>query len=178
MSINLFLYLLMFSSAICLTKGTSVERIPKKSAQSDNTDTNKETHKEPAVQISAKPAKPVTHSDSSSSVKKDSVKQTPHNQTTSVTKAEKVLDGNNDVPESNSAQAESGAVIRGVLVFGGLGLIFLIYVGVRTYRRRKMPIIRKYGVRARRSDVEMRPLPLDDDEEDETVFDLSHLNKP
>ncbi|XP_072382327.1 uncharacterized protein [Diabrotica undecimpunctata] len=168
MSINLFRFFLMFSLAICLAKG-NVQ--PKDNKPSNNADTDQEKHKNPAVSL-----QPI--SASSSSVKKDSVKQTPLNQTISTTKAEKVLNGNNDVPESNSAQVESGAVIRGVLVFGGLSLIFLIYVAVRTYRRRKLPIIRKYGVRGRRSDVEMRPLPLDDDEEDETVFDLSHLNKP
>lgn len=39
-------------------------------------------------------------------------------------------------------------------------------------------IIKKYGERNRRTNVEMTPLPLhdDDDEEDETVFDLGHVN--
>lgn len=39
-------------------------------------------------------------------------------------------------------------------------------------------IIKKYGERKRRTDVEMAPLPLhnDDDEEDETLFDLGNVN--
>lgn len=33
-------------------------------------------------------------------------------------------------------------------------------------------VVRKYGIKANRSDMEMRPLPLDeDDEEDTVVFD-------
>ncbi|XP_057659642.1 uncharacterized protein LOC130895966 [Diorhabda carinulata] len=80
--------------------------------------------------------------------------------------------------ESNNSDVESGAVIRGILVFVGIGLIFIVYIACKTYRRNKMPIIKKYGVRGRKSDVEMKPLPLDDDEDDETVFDLGNLNKP
>lgn len=39
-------------------------------------------------------------------------------------------------------------------------------------------VIKKYGERNRRTDVEMTPLPLhDDDEEDETVFDLGSVNR-
>ena len=33
-------------------------------------------------------------------------------------------------------------------------------------------IVRKYGVVTERSDMEMLPLPLDDDEDDDTVFDM------
>lgn len=80
--------------------------------------------------------------------------------------------------ESNNSDVESGTVIRGVLVFVGLGLIFIVYISCKTYSKKKIPIIKKYGVRGRRSDLEMRPLPLDDDEDDETVFDLGNLNKP
>lgn len=34
--------------------------------------------------------------------------------------------------------------------------------------------VSKYGVRARRGDVEMLPLPLDEDTEDDTVFDIGN----
>lgn len=38
-------------------------------------------------------------------------------------------------------------------------------------------IVKKYGERYRRTDVEMTPLPLnEDEEEDETVFDLENIN--
>ena len=38
-------------------------------------------------------------------------------------------------------------------------------------------MIRKYGILAHRQDVEMRPLPLDeDDEDDTTVFDVSSMS--
>lgn len=37
-------------------------------------------------------------------------------------------------------------------------------------------MVRKYGVLAHRQDVEMRPLPLDEeDDEDTTVFDASNV---
>lgn len=46
------------------------------------------------------------------------------------------------------------------------------------FRNRRVPkIIKKYGERNRRTDVEMAPLPLhEDDEDDETVFDLGNVN--
>lgn len=38
-------------------------------------------------------------------------------------------------------------------------------------------MVRKYGVLAHRQDVEMRPLPLDeDDEDDTTIFDASNIS--
>lgn len=37
-------------------------------------------------------------------------------------------------------------------------------------------MVRKYGILAHRQDVEMRPLPLDEeDDEDTTVFDASNI---
>lgn len=35
-------------------------------------------------------------------------------------------------------------------------------------------MVQKYGVRANRSDIEMRPLPLDDEEDDDTVFEIGN----
>lgn len=38
-------------------------------------------------------------------------------------------------------------------------------------------IVKKYGEKRRRTDVEMAPLPLHvDDDDDETVFDVGNLN--
>lgn len=34
--------------------------------------------------------------------------------------------------------------------------------------------VRKYGVLTQRTDIEMLPLPLDDDEDDDTVFDVGN----
>lgn len=48
---------------------------------------------------------------------------------------------------------------------------------ILNFRRRKQDKsrtkVRKYGIRTNRSDLEMEPLPLSDDDEDETVFDLT-----
>lgn len=47
------------------------------------------------------------------------------------------------------------------------------------YRLRKRPaqMVRKYGVLTNKQDLEMRPLPLDEDDDDETtVFDASGLS--
>jgi hypothetical protein len=38
-------------------------------------------------------------------------------------------------------------------------------------------MVNKYGVRTRRSDIEMTPLPLDEDDEDETLFEVSSANR-
>ncbi|KAF7283926.1 hypothetical protein GWI33_022754 [Rhynchophorus ferrugineus] len=71
----------------------------------------------------------------------------------------------------------TGAIIRALLVFAAIGIIFLLYVCYKTYRHntvdKRCVVIQKYGVRQRRSDMEMVPLPLSDDEDDETVFDLT-----
>ncbi|XP_023018739.1 uncharacterized protein [Leptinotarsa decemlineata] len=84
----------------------------------------------------------------------------------------------NTIDSVEPQNIESGAVMRGVLVFVGIGMLFLVYVGCKTYRRKPNVKVRKYGVRTRRSDVEMTPLPLlNEDEEDETVFDVGTLNR-
>ncbi|KAG5897841.1 hypothetical protein JTB14_011839 [Gonioctena quinquepunctata] len=82
-------------------------------------------------------------------------------------------------PTSDSSQdIETGAVMRGVFVFAAIGILFMTYVAFKTYRRKKSNVlIRKYGIRTRRSDVEMTPLPLEDDDEDETVFEVGNLNR-
>lgn len=42
--------------------------------------------------------------------------------------------GNVKVTENDSPQIESGTVIRGVLVFVGISMIFILYLGCKTYR--------------------------------------------
>ena len=44
-------------------------------------------------------------------------------------------------------------------------------------RGRHPVMVSKYGVRTRRSDIEMTPLPLEEDEEDETLFDVNSTNR-
>lgn len=70
-----------------------------------------------------------------------------------------------------------GALGRGIWVAAGISLLVIMYIGWKTYRQRnkRVPMVRKYGIRARRSDIEMEPLQ-SDDEEDETVFDMKNVN--
>lgn len=35
-------------------------------------------------------------------------------------------------------------------------------------------IVQKYGIRANRSDLEMQPLPLEEEEDEETVFEVGN----
>lgn len=84
---------------------------------------------------------------------------------------------NSDMPKIKD-NVDSGAMIRGFYVFLGLSLLTIFYFLFKTYRLRngsQPPTqVRKYGVLTRRGDVEMLPLPLDDDDEDDTVFDLGN----
>ncbi|KAL1514374.1 hypothetical protein ABEB36_003642 [Hypothenemus hampei] len=86
--------------------------------------------------------------------------------------------GNDIVNLEESGIGDSGAISRAILVFVALSFLFILYVGFQTYRKKKLGrsqmVLRKYGVRTRRSDIEMEPLPLsDDNDDDETLFDLS-----
>ncbi|VEN41716.1 unnamed protein product [Callosobruchus maculatus] len=85
----------------------------------------------------------------------------------------------NVMPEdANPAESESSSLTQGVIVIVSLTMIFFIFLAIRVFRAPRGPnvIVKKYGVRARRCDVEMEPLPLDD-EEDETVFELGNFTK-
>ncbi|XP_046399016.1 membrane protein FAM174A-like [Ischnura elegans] len=67
-----------------------------------------------------------------------------------------------------------GALLRGFYVFLGLSVIVIMYFTVRAIRLgRKKTKVKKYGILASREDVEMTPLGVDDDEEDNTIFDIS-----
>ncbi|XP_076248509.1 uncharacterized protein LOC143188242 [Calliopsis andreniformis] len=71
-----------------------------------------------------------------------------------------------------------GALKRGLYVFVGLSVLVMAYVVFRSLRlsKTRAQMVRKYGVLAHRQDVEMRPLPLDEeDDEDTTVFDASNV---
>lgn len=52
-------------------------------------------------------------------------------------------------------------------------LNFLFYL--RTRKGDTKPLaVRKYGVLTQRTDIEMLPLPLDDEDDDDTVFDVGN----
>ncbi|EZA56936.1 uncharacterized protein LOC105277901 isoform X2 [Ooceraea biroi] len=72
----------------------------------------------------------------------------------------------------------TGALIRGFLVFVGLSILVMAYIVFRSFRlsKTRAQLVRKYGILAHRQDVEMRPLPLEEeDDEDTTVFDASNV---
>lgn len=71
-----------------------------------------------------------------------------------------------------------GALLRGIYVFVGLSVLVMAYIVFRSFRlsKTRAQMVRKYGVLAHRQDVEMRPLPLEEeDDEDTTVFDASNV---
>ncbi|XP_076286028.1 uncharacterized protein LOC143211858 [Lasioglossum baleicum] len=73
----------------------------------------------------------------------------------------------------------TGALKRGLYVFIGLSVLVMAYIMFRNFRlsKTRAQMVRKYGVLANRQDVEMRPLPLDEeDDEDTTVFDASNIH--
>ncbi|CAH0551675.1 unnamed protein product [Brassicogethes aeneus] len=78
---------------------------------------------------------------------------------------------------STTTELEAGAVVRGVWVFVGISVLFIMYMAFQTYKKRnhRPVIVKKYGIKTRRTDVEMEPLPLDEDDDDETLFDLGSL---
>ncbi|OXU17968.1 hypothetical protein TSAR_008840 [Trichomalopsis sarcophagae] len=86
------------------------------------------------------------------------------------------------IPSTNGmdlSSMNSGALMRGVFVILGLSVLVMAYMVFRSFRLNKSraQMVRKYGVLAHRQDVEMRPLPLDeDDEDDTTVFDASNIS--
>lgn len=47
--------------------------------------------------------------------------------------------------------------------------------GSLSRRRSRDARIKKYGIRLTRGNIEMTPLPLDNDDEDETIFDLKNV---
>ncbi|KAK2578155.1 hypothetical protein KPH14_001351 [Odynerus spinipes] len=80
--------------------------------------------------------------------------------------------------EGHLASLNSGALLRGFYVFVGLGILVMAYMVFRRSRLSKprAQMVRKYGILAHRQDVEMRPLPLEEeDDEDTTVFDASNV---
>ncbi|KAG7211357.1 hypothetical protein KM043_010647 [Ampulex compressa] len=82
------------------------------------------------------------------------------------------------VGEGHPTVLNSGALVRGFYVFVGLSILVVAYIVFRSFRlsKTRAQMVRKYGVLAHRQDVEMRPLPLDEeDDEDTTVFDASNV---
>lgn len=87
------------------------------------------------------------------------------------------VDMSNESSEGH-ASFNTGALIRGFLVFVGLSILVMAYIVFRSFRlsKTRAQLVRKYGVLTHRQDVEMRPLPLEEeDDEDTTVFDASNV---
>ncbi|XP_003706593.1 uncharacterized protein LOC100875648 [Megachile rotundata] len=95
------------------------------------------------------------------------------NKTTQVTGLQ-----NEHVGEGHSISLNVGALKRGFYVFVGLSVLVMAYIVFRSFRlsKTRAQMVRKYGVLTHRQDVEMRPLPLsEEDDEDTTVFDASNV---
>ncbi|XP_057331189.1 uncharacterized protein LOC130671361 [Microplitis mediator] len=84
------------------------------------------------------------------------------------------------LPSGHGPSLDSGAMMRAFYVFLGLSVIGVAYLVFRSTRLRKGPaqMVRKYGILANKQDIEMRPLPLDEeDDDDNVVFDASGLTR-
>ncbi|XP_045483633.1 uncharacterized protein LOC123688923 [Harmonia axyridis] len=76
----------------------------------------------------------------------------------------------------NMMEQESKYVTTGSMILISISLLFMVFVAFKTYRRRSRDArIKKYGIRLTRGNIEMTPLPLDNDDEDETIFDLKNV---
>ncbi|XP_011699921.1 PREDICTED: membrane protein FAM174-like [Wasmannia auropunctata] len=87
------------------------------------------------------------------------------------------VDTSNESSEGHTS-FNTGALLRGFLVFVGLSILVMAYIVFRSFRlsKTRAQLVRKYGVLTHRQDVEMRPLPLEEeDDEDTTVFDASNV---
>ncbi|XP_076623333.1 uncharacterized protein LOC143342900 isoform X2 [Colletes latitarsis] len=83
-----------------------------------------------------------------------------------------------NVTEEHVTTLNAGALKRGLYVFVVLSVLVMAYIVFRSLRlsKTRAQMVRKYGILAHRQDVEMRPLPLDEeDDEDTTVFDASNV---
>ncbi|XP_072762400.1 uncharacterized protein [Anoplolepis gracilipes] len=92
--------------------------------------------------------------------------------------ANKTHIADNEQFSEEHATFNAGALVRGFLVFFGLSILVMAYFVFRSFRlsKTRAQLVRKYGVLTHRQDVEMRPLPLEEeDDEDTTVFDASNV---
>ncbi|GJQ80813.1 hypothetical protein Trydic_g9400 [Trypoxylus dichotomus] len=106
---------------------------------------------------------------SSATVKNEIPSKDTH-ESTQINKIEETIVLNED--------RDSGALYRFFLVSIGICTLTVLYVSYRFYRTRtnttRPTAVRKYGVLTQRTDIEMLPLPLDDEEDDDTVFDVGN----
>ncbi|KAL3287917.1 hypothetical protein HHI36_002373 [Cryptolaemus montrouzieri] len=80
------------------------------------------------------------------------------------------------IHHSWNIEQESGFLTNTMTILLLISLIFMVFVAYKTYRRKSRNArIKKYGVRLTRGNIEMTPLPLDNDDDDETVFDLKNV---
>ncbi|XP_032680866.1 uncharacterized protein LOC116848659 [Odontomachus brunneus] len=95
-----------------------------------------------------------------------------------VNKTIHVADAADEHSNEGHTTFNTGALVRGFLVFVGLSILVMAYIVFRSFRlsKTRAQMVRKYGVLTHRQDVEMRPLPLEEeDDEDTTVFDASNV---
>ncbi|XP_060833069.1 uncharacterized protein LOC132916767 [Bombus pascuorum] len=179
--IKVFIFLLIFlleRSAVCdgsfrinkaVPESTSLDKdfvTPKKN--NAQTSVNEEKHQQNAVLPGSTPILEVNKT-----VNNITSKQSDGNKTAHITETKK-----EHVGEGHATSLNAGALKRGFFVFVGLSVLVLAYIVFRSFRLNKTraQMVRKYGVLAHRQDVEMRPLPLDEeDDEDTTVFDASNV---
>jgi len=166
----LAIVLLLFQVAVC----EAVESVP----------SNDESHRED-VKISGKdnnqPKEEIKQHKDASVVQQDRANKTgnitsKHAAGPSATTIQPAIQ---HVNEMDIASLNTGALKRAVIVTFGLCGLVMMYIVFRSLRVNKSrpQMVRKYGILAHRQDVEMRPLPLDeDDEDDTTVFDASNIS--
>jgi hypothetical protein len=145
---------------------------PQKDTKPDDAVEEKSKDEEIRINVKSKAKAEVQPPDSKKPTPSDKEKSTTHAPQKNSTKVD-------DHKVMKPAEMESGALLRGVAVVVALTVIVIIYMALKTYcsKRSKPLMVNKYGVRTRRSDIEMTPLPLDEDDEDETLFEVSSANR-
>ncbi|XP_031828173.1 uncharacterized protein LOC116425098 [Nomia melanderi] len=115
----------------------------------------------------------MTNPENNKTLNNITLKSSVDNKTTNTTEPRKEHEG-----IGHPTTLNTGALKRGIYVFIGLSVLIMAYIMFRNLRLNKTraQMVRKYGILANRQDVEMRPLPLDEeDDEDTTVFDASNI---
>ncbi|XP_012229630.1 membrane protein FAM174B [Linepithema humile] len=174
-----FVFLLIFllaQTAVCngsFREKKDASTIDKKivPAANENKGTNEQVDKPgPGPPDAKKPAVENKTHDNLTSSKSSSSSPNIENKTVHTADSEQPSDGH--------ATFNTGALVRGFLVFVGLSILVMAYIVFRSFRlsKTRAQLVRKYGVLTHRQDVEMRPLPLEEeDDEDTTVFDASNV---
>ncbi|XP_017885869.1 uncharacterized protein LOC108628458 [Ceratina calcarata] len=183
--IKVFVFLLIFlleQSAVCtgsfrinraVPETTSVNKSVAETAKNDTAHVSLNAQKKPQQSAILHGDKTTILEGNDKSVDNVTSKQIDVNKTAQSTDTQK-----KHVGEEHATSLNAGALKRGFYVFVGLSVLVMAYIVFRSFRfnKTRAQMVRKYGVLAHRQDVEMRPLPLDEeDDEDTTVFDASNV---